>query len=171
MKTPQSCAPASAEIAADDRPVYQERAALLAFLTGHHPACIVHGDPSQPGMALLYVHTPQGQMSWHLHSEDLVLFPHVPRMTYPDGPLWDGHSTTQKYRRLDRLVRKCTPLGAAPDDLDAADVQAGQFLFIKKEDRVQVLEVREGGALLKVRRLRDHGIRFAHRRGDRWHYL
>ncbi|GGS98800.1 hypothetical protein GCM10010156_66150 [Planobispora rosea] len=86
------------------RSVYAERAALIAYLAGQHPAVIVENDLSAPDMALIYLDTPAGQLSWHLHPHDLHLFDHVARVTAPAGPVWDGHSTDEKYRRLRRLV-------------------------------------------------------------------
>lgn len=39
-------------------------------------------------------------MSWHIHSSELPVFAHLPN----DGRYkWDGHTTAEKYERLDRL--------------------------------------------------------------------
>src|SRR5690606_39189045 len=61
--------------------------------------------------------TPAGQLTWHLAPNDLDLFPHVP-VVAPDHPRarWDGHTTPEKYRRLDALNTlgdKYGPLGVA----------------------------------------------------------
>lgn len=78
--------------------VYRERAHLVAYLAAVYPSAIVHdADPEAPGWAIIYVHTPQGQMSWHLSGDDLDLFGHVSRST---TERWDGHSTDGKYERL-----------------------------------------------------------------------
>ncbi|GAA0975986.1 hypothetical protein Q7689_00665 [Nocardiopsis tropica] len=84
--------------------VYRERAALIAHLAALYPAVIVrNGDPADdPDWPLIYIDTPQGQMSWHLTQADLDLFPHVP--TVAEGPEWDGHTNGEKYRRLAALT-------------------------------------------------------------------
>lgn len=45
---------------------------------------------------IVFVDLPAGQVSWHLHDLDLPLFDGLP--AYPDA--WDGHSTFEKYRRV-----------------------------------------------------------------------
>lgn len=51
---------------------------------------------------IVFIETPQGQMTWHLHDSDVPLFPDLPR-----GPnMWDGHSTEEKYERLAKLAFK-----------------------------------------------------------------
>jgi hypothetical protein len=98
-----AAAPASTE-----RIMYGERAALLAYLVACHQAnaVIVLDDPSEPGMALLYLQTIAGQMSWHIHPDDLPYFDRVPQVSAADGPVWDQHTTDEKYRRLDELTRR-----------------------------------------------------------------
>jgi hypothetical protein len=44
-------------------------------------------------------------MSWHLHSDDLALFDHVDRVATAEGPIWDEHTTVEKYQRLAELTR------------------------------------------------------------------
>lgn len=45
---------------------------------------------------ILFVDTPAGQLSWHLHDSERHLLDGLP--TYEGA--WDGHSTEEKYRRL-----------------------------------------------------------------------
>ncbi|MEV2277842.1 hypothetical protein AB0I72_19880 [Nocardiopsis sp. NPDC049922] len=112
--------------------VYRERAALVAYLAALYPAVIVpDGDPATPGWSLIYVDTPQGQMSWHLSSDDLDLFAHVP--TVDEGPTWDGHST-EKYRRLaalttDQAATRGPLLRSADGDLQV--VRPGDTLILR----------------------------------------
>lgn len=55
---------------------------------------------------VVYVDTPQGQLSWHLADADVTLFGQVPRVAADDERArWDGHSTDEKYQRVRRLTQ------------------------------------------------------------------
>jgi hypothetical protein len=82
---------------------YRERAALVAHLASVYPSVISYSDPDEPDWPVVYVTTPQGQLSWHLAKGDLDLFPHVP-VVAPTEVTWDGHDTPEKYRRLAALI-------------------------------------------------------------------
>jgi hypothetical protein len=83
--------------------LYRERAALVAHLAAVYPSAIVHdADPEAPGWSVVFIHTPKGQMSWHLSGDDLDLFGHVLTST---TDRWDGHTTEEKYERLAALTR------------------------------------------------------------------
>lgn len=91
-----------------DRELYRERAHLVAVLTAHYPARLACNDHTEPGLSVLYLHTPAGQVSYHVAPDDLDLFEHVP---YADGDrsvfaVWDGHS---KAEALDRLRTLAAP--------------------------------------------------------------
>ncbi|WP_051096276.1 hypothetical protein, partial [Streptomyces sulphureus] len=59
---------------------YQERAQLLAWLAALAPAVLAPAtDVDEPGWHLLYLTTPAGQLSWHIHPRDLAYFEHVER--------------------------------------------------------------------------------------------
>lgn len=81
--------------------VYRERAHLLAFLATITPSVIGETDPHTPGWPVLTIAGgEQGQMSWHIAPDDVELFAHVPQ-----GEMaWDGHSTDEKYRRLQAMT-------------------------------------------------------------------
>lgn len=49
----------------------------------------------------IFIETPFGQVSWHFHDNERTLFPNTMVGT---GAIWDGHTTDEKYRRLDVLV-------------------------------------------------------------------
>jgi hypothetical protein len=87
---------------------YSERARLVAYLAACYPSEIVPAESDSGAWFLVFVTTPAGQMSWHLHEDDLDLF--EPLLNAPEtGIEWDGHSTEQKYERLaeltDRIAR------------------------------------------------------------------
>jgi len=89
------------------RPVYAERAALIAFIAACYPSVMVlNADPAEPGRAVLFIDTPRGQLSWHIAEADLGLFGHVTTVAAGDSraPAWDGHSTRLKYERLNTLA-------------------------------------------------------------------
>ena len=44
----------------------------------------------------IYVQTPEGQVSWHFHDQEVDVFADFPR----GAVTWDGHSTPQKYDRV-----------------------------------------------------------------------
>lgn len=81
--------------------VYRERAHLVAHLAALYPSVIGYNDPSEPGWLVVYVKTAKGQMSWHISESDADLFGHV---TFGNLTTWDGHSTEEKYARLDALT-------------------------------------------------------------------
>jgi hypothetical protein len=82
--------------------VYRERAELVALLASRFPSVIWRND-ADPDWPIIYIETPEGQLSWHLNFTDMDLFDHVPRVNTNQ---WDGHSTAEKYRRVRRLVSR-----------------------------------------------------------------
>jgi hypothetical protein len=91
---------------------YSERARLVAYLAACYPSEIVPAESDSGAWFLVFVTTPAGQMSWHLHEDDLDLF--EPLLNAPEtGIEWDGHTTEQKYERLAELTRT-TWNGTAP---------------------------------------------------------
>jgi hypothetical protein len=80
---------------------YREGARLVAYLTRVHRASAHWAvDPAEPDWPVICIHTPAGQMSWHVGRSDLELFP-ADLPTRPSD--WDGHTTEQKHARLARL--------------------------------------------------------------------
>lgn len=82
--------------------VYRERAHLVAHLAAVYPSCIGYTDPAEPDWAVVTVSLPTGQACWHVAPGDMDLFGFVPAS---DAELWDGHSTEEKYARLDAHTR------------------------------------------------------------------
>jgi hypothetical protein len=79
--------------------VYTERAQLVAFLTTVYPAHI-SPDPEGSDWDYVFVDTPTGQMSWQFSPADQ----HFVKGLASYSETWDGHTTEEKYERLDRLV-------------------------------------------------------------------
>jgi hypothetical protein len=81
--------------------VYRERAHLVAHLAAVYPS-VMGIDPAEPDWPVVYIETTAGQLSWHIAPDDLPLFAHV---EWSVSAVWDGHTTQQKYARLDVLTR------------------------------------------------------------------
>lgn len=77
--------------------VYRERARLVAFLAELFETT-TWIDPNWPEFRVVAVETPLGQMSWHIHPDDMDLFDD----DLTEGE-WDGHTTEEKYDRLTAL--------------------------------------------------------------------
>lgn len=55
-------------------------------------------DESEPGWPVLYIETPQGQVSWHIPVAERI---YEPPVRPEHGPVaWDGHTTEEKFARL-----------------------------------------------------------------------
>lgn len=92
---------------------YRERAQLLAWLATIAPAVLAPApDVDEDGWCLLFLYTPQGQLSWHISPNDTGLFEHAQRVQ-PDDPRawWDGHTTEEKYQRIRTMVGSPTAEG------------------------------------------------------------
>lgn len=90
-----------AEVTAERNKAYRERAELVAFVVACYPSEIRDTAEDWP---VVFVDTPRGQLSWHLSRDDLDLFGHVPQMAASAEEKWDGHTTEQKYDRLNGLA-------------------------------------------------------------------
>jgi hypothetical protein len=103
-------------------PAYYERNKLVRFLASLFPAGIAHN--------CVYIDTPEGQLSWHYHDEEAHLFSALPPYEKP----WDGHSTLEKYLRLERLTvrRKNAP---EPDVRDLHDKWRKTVSFYPEDEK------------------------------------
>ena len=86
--------------------VYKERNMLVYFLSQMYSSILYH-DPTNNGSWpnnirwIIYIFTPEGQLSWHVSDEEYEkYFKYLP---VTDVNPWDGHTTEQKYNRLNRL--------------------------------------------------------------------
>lgn len=93
----------TAPIEAERDRAYRERAHLVAHFASLYPSHIGHADPDAPDWAVVTIETPTGQMSWHVAPADMDLFRHIQASDYNWRP-WDGHTTDEKYERLQRLA-------------------------------------------------------------------
>jgi hypothetical protein len=83
--------------------VYAERDRLILFLTRIFPSYLaLDPNPEEGWSYLVFLETPKGQLSWHVPDrEALTIFSHLPI----EDNRYDGHSTIEKYLRLDALRR------------------------------------------------------------------
>lgn len=79
--------------------VYTERAQLVALLATVYPANL-SPDPDGSDWDYVYIDTPAGQLSWQIAPADRRFIKGVARYKTE----WDGHTTAEKYERLERLV-------------------------------------------------------------------
>lgn len=85
---------------------YRERDQLVAALSRLFPALLERHQPDpdpnweSDWMWIVFIDTPAGQCSWHIHDSELSLFDHLSRNL---GCKWDGHSTEEKYERLTHI--------------------------------------------------------------------
>lgn len=82
--------------------IYRERAHLVAFLTTLYPSVGAYNNPEEPEYCVVYVETPVGQMSWQIHPQDMDLFE---GLSIVQNHNWDGHTTEEKYRKLQNFTR------------------------------------------------------------------
>lgn len=89
--------------------VYTERAHLVAALSKLFPSSLEQHEHKEgedwdaDWLNVVFIDLPTGQVSWHIALTDLRLFDHLPRNA---GRKWDGHTTPEKYARLDALSVK-----------------------------------------------------------------
>ena len=55
---------------------------------------------------IVCIHSPAGQMTWHIHDSETPLFQHLNVKPDPFADCeWDGHTTPEKYRRLPQSMK------------------------------------------------------------------
>ena len=89
--------------------LYSERNRLVAALTGIFPAHLML-DPAAdaPWANIVCIHLPAGTATWHIPPWDLSFFAHLAYVPHH----WDGHTTQEKYERLQALTGTDAPAGA-----------------------------------------------------------
>lgn len=81
---------------------YRERDQLVAALSKQFDAHLARhsGEWEDDWRNIVCIHLPTGQATWHIHDSELPLFAHL---ACTDDH-WDGHSTEEKYRRVNALL-------------------------------------------------------------------
>jgi hypothetical protein len=51
---------------------------------------------------VLFIELPTGQVSWHIHTSEMVNFLQIPKY---EG-IWDNHTTEEKYKRIVEMLQK-----------------------------------------------------------------
>jgi hypothetical protein len=93
----------------DKDAVYSERDMLVCFFAKF---AVVLGWKAWVGLHegeqwdadwlnVVYVVTPYGQVSWHVHDSEVEWFSFLPRR---EAPGWDGHTSVEKYARLGSIA-------------------------------------------------------------------
>lgn len=95
--------------------LYRERAHLVAHLSTVYPSVGCYNDPEEPGWLVVFIETPVGQMSWYIAPDDTDLFEGI---CIVDKYEWDGHSTDEKYRKLQNF----TSLKRLPSQLQQSPI-------------------------------------------------
>ena len=90
---------------------YSERNRLVAALSALYPSHLQRhpeGDVEweDDWRWIVVVQLATGQATWHIHDSELNWFDHLDRNQVTE---WDGHTTDEKYLRLDtiRMARNC----------------------------------------------------------------
>lgn len=92
---------------------YKERNMLVAYLSkvfpsyrSKHPE---DKDWDADWMNIIFIKTPEGQISFHVHDSEMPLFVRLEQREND----WDGHTTEEKYRRL---IGDLLPQAASPKE-------------------------------------------------------
>lgn len=117
---------------------YRERARLVAWLACLYPSVIAPApDLEEPGWQIVYLTTPAGQASWHIHPRDAEFFTRVEHVAADDPRAqWDGHTTEAKYERIASLTRLLADTAAASGALPCACTVVTRCAVCRAEDAV-----------------------------------
>jgi len=83
---------------------YSERNKLVRFVSSVFPSWLERHPEDDENWDdewrwIVFVDALAGQLSWHIHDDELDSFSHLEVRT-PNDPSWDGHTTEEKYSRL-----------------------------------------------------------------------
>jgi len=80
---------------------YQQRDILVAVFARLWPSHLAPAQDSEEGWRyVVCVHSPKGQMAWHVADDELAFF----RGLDIKPSDWDGHTSAQKTDRLIKLI-------------------------------------------------------------------
>ena len=90
---------------------YSERNQLVAALSKLFPSHLWN----EGWRWIVCIELPAGQASWHIHDGEIGLFEHLSER--PNN--WDGHTTEEKYERLNKLTPKVETATDTTNEFDA----------------------------------------------------
>ena len=102
-------AEAAASLSAQLDNAYTERNLLIAYLFRRFPLGIAWWTdaPDAEGYVIVYLETDEGQLSWHMKADEARdIMPDWLDHTGKNAGKWDGHTTAEKYARLERLASR-----------------------------------------------------------------
>jgi len=94
---------------------YSERNKLVSFIARLYPSHLkLHPDTDKEWeddwRNIVCIHSPAGQMTWHIHDSEMQQFEFLNRKPDPfvddsgaSSCVYDGHTTEEKYKRLAQL--------------------------------------------------------------------
>jgi hypothetical protein len=95
---------------------------------------------------IVFVQFPTGQASWHIHDSELGWFDHLERC---DGNSWDGHSTAEKYARIERF-EKIGELKSAAEEMRRLREALSSLLALAEAEGWQGLPINNARAALAL---------------------
>lgn len=137
---------AEAKLVQERDAAYRGRAELIALLASIFPSQMhADADPNTPDWPVLYLDTPEGQLSWHINPADLDLFDTERYAAAEDDGArteWDGHDNAEKSRRLRRLATCYVPEDFLSDEHDR-QLRAAQARVASLEQQIAPLKAGE----------------------------
>ena len=127
---------ALADMEARKDAAYYERNQVVAALAKCFPSGVARTAIegwSKDWHGCVYIDLPTGQVSWHFHDSQAHLFAGLP----PYAGKWDGHDTTEKYRRVGAL--EVSAGAAAKTDHALREAVRAITLLIKNREWADVL--------------------------------
>ena len=99
-------------------PAYGERNQLVLFLTKCYPSYLGrHAEEDKEWendwKNIIYIESPAGQLSWHIHDSELPMFEHLPSFKGE----WDHHTSEEKYGRLRSLRPRLSVTGVMREEV------------------------------------------------------
>jgi hypothetical protein len=85
---------------------------------------------------IIYIEFPTGQASWHIHDSEVKLVRGLPSYTKP----WDGHTTPEKYSRLEALLDE-PPSAVGPDVWAVAAFRAASEEADKLREHLRIARI------------------------------
>ena len=121
---------------------YDERSRLIAFVTRCFPSYLARHPAEDESWDhdwrwIVFVDTPHGQLSWHISDSHIDMFSHLERKENN----WDGHTTTEKYARLEKCTADFKKMRTDTSLDERADEIAVSALDAAVKERDELLEV------------------------------